>query len=411
MSGITGRQRLPSQFWVLWTATLINRAGGFVILFLTIYLTTRRGFSESAAGLVIGLYGVGGALGVTVGGHLADRWGRRPAALLALGSSSVVMVGLGLARAPLTIMAAALLLGAATETARPALGAMVTDLVPGKDRMRAFSTYYWAINLGFAVSAVVAGFAAQAGYFALFAGDAATTAAAALLVAWRVKETRPEVVAGPEPERGSFRAVLRDRVFVGFVACNLLVALVILQHASMLPLAMISDGLSSRTFGLVIALNGVLIVAGQMAVSRMLANRRAAYVLPLSALIIGIGFGLVAFAHSPLAYAGTVVVWTAGEMLNAPSNAALLAGLSPVSMRGRYQGAFGLSWQLASFLAPTLGGAVRDHAGDAGNTVLWLGCLAVGAVAGAWSLLAAPARDRRLGTASAAENDLDKIKL
>lgn len=414
MPVITGKRRLPSQFWVLWTATLINRAGGFVIIFLTIYLTTRRGLSESAAGLVIGLYGVGGAVGVTVGGHLADRWGRRPTALLALSSGAALMLGLGLARQPLTIMAIAVLLGAAAESARPALGAMIADIVPDADRMRAFSTYYWAINLGFAVSAIVAGYAARAGYFSLFAGDAVTTAVAALLIAWRIRETRPEVAARPRhaegEEQGSLRTVLRDRVFLGFTACNLLIALVMLQHMSMLPLAMISDGLSSETFGTVIALNGVLIVAGQLWLSRLLARSRPALVVPVASVVIGVGFGLTAFAHTPVWYAATVLIWTVGEMLNAPSGAALLAGLSPVAMRGRYQGVFSLSWQLASFLAPTLGGAVRGH--DR-NAVLWLGCLALMLVAAAWSLLAAPARERRIAqmAAAPAENALAKIEL
>ncbi|WP_433613160.1 MDR family MFS transporter [Dactylosporangium sp. CA-139114] len=406
MAELTGKRRLPGQFWVLWTATLVNRVGGFVIIFLTIYLTTQRGFSPTAAGLVIGLYGVGGAVGVTAGGHLADRWGRRPTALLSLFAGSALMLALGVARGPAEIAAAALLLGAAAESARPALGAMIADIVPGEDRMRAFSTYYWAINLGFAVSAVVAGFAARAGYFTLFVGDAATTAAAGLLVAWRIRETKPAVAPHEEHERGRLATVLRDRVFLGFVACNLLVALVMLQHMSMLPLAMIADGLPSETFGVVIALNGVMIVAGQMAVSRLLARRRPALVMPFATAVIGLGFGLTAFAHTPLLYAGTVLVWTAGEMLQAPSSAALLAGLSPVSMRGRYQGVFGLSWQAASFLAPTLGGAVRDLAG---NTVLWLGCCCVALAAAAWSLLAASARERRV--AVPAEKDLAKIKL
>ncbi|WP_433055901.1 MFS transporter [Dactylosporangium sp. CS-033363] len=408
MAVITGKQRLPSQFWVLWAATLVNRAGGFVIIFLTIYLTTQRGFSASAAGLVVGLYGVGGAVGVTVGGHLADHWGRRPAALLSLGTSSVLMLALGLARGPVEIIAAAVLLGAAAEAARPPLGAMIADIVPADLRMRAFSTYYWAINLGFAVSAALAGFAAQAGYFTLFAADAATTAAAALLIAWRIRETRPVAAPHEEHERGGLRAVLHDRVFLGFVACNLLVALILLQHMSMLPLAMIDDGLSSQTFGLVIALNGVLIVAGQMAVTRLLSTRRPAYVMPVSALIMGVGFGLTAFAHTPLLYAGTVLVWTVGEMLNAPSNSALLAGLSPVSMRGRYQGVFGLSWQVASFLAPTLGGLVRENR-HLGNTGLWLGCLGAAAIAAVWSLSAARAREHRV--AALAERELARIEL
>src|SRR3712207_8579894 len=69
---------LPRTFWFLWTGTLINRLGAFVVIFLAIYLTGERGFSQSEAGLVIGLYGVGGAIGTMTGGVLTDRWGRRP---------------------------------------------------------------------------------------------------------------------------------------------------------------------------------------------------------------------------------------------------------------------------------------------------------------------------------------------
>ncbi|GAA1559749.1 MFS transporter [Dactylosporangium maewongense] len=392
------QKRLPSQFWVVWTATLINRAGGFVGIFLTIYLTTERGFSESTAGFVLGLYGLGGAIGVTGAGHLTDRWGRRPTVLLAMGSASVLMVVLGLAHSRPAIMAGALALGIAAEGARPPLGAMIADLVPASDRGRAFSVYFWAINLGFATAAILAGFAAGSGYLTLFLADAATTGAAAVLIAVRIRETRPATTARTE-QRSGLGTLGRDRVFLGFVVCNLLIALLLLQHMAMLPIAMIDDGLSPRTFGVVIALNGVLIVLGQPLATRLLATRREALVAPVAAVVMGVGFGLTALAHTPVWYGATVLLWTVGEMLNAPSNAALLAGLSPVDMRGRYQGAYGLSWQAASFLAPTLGGAVRELAG---NTALWLGCLGLGLAAGAWSLLAAPARERRVAEVTAA---------
>ncbi|MEV4517338.1 MFS transporter [Dactylosporangium sp. NPDC049525] len=401
--------RLPGQFWIVWTATLVNRAGGFVGIFLTIYLTTERGFSESVAGLVLGLYGLGGAIGVTAAGHLTDRWGRRPTVLLAMGSASALMVCLGLAHSRPAIMVGALALGMAAEGARPPLGAMIADLVPATDRGRAFSVYFWAINLGFATAAVLAGFAAGSGYLTLFLADAATTAAAAILIAVKIRETRPALVEHHQEQRSGLRTLARDRVFLGFVACNLLVALVMLQHMAMLPLAMIGDGLAPRTFGIVIALNGVLIVLGQPLVTRLLANRREALVAPVSAAVIGVGFGLTALAHTPVWYGATVLLWTTGEMLNAPSTAALLAGLSPVDMRGRYQGAYSLSWQAASFLAPTLGGTVRDLAG---NTALWLGCLGLALVAAAWSLLAAPARERRVAAVTAAaerQHELAKI--
>ncbi|GII21354.1 MFS transporter [Planosporangium mesophilum] len=383
---------LPGQFWAIWTATLINRAGSFVVLFLAFYLTAERHFSPATAGAVVGLYGAGGAVGVTIGGYLTDRWGRRPTVLSALGTSSLLMVVLGLVDQPLAIAAAAAALGLAAEAARPPLGAMIADVVPDAGRMRAFSAYFWAVNLGFSAAAILAGFAAQAGYLLLFVLDAVTTAAAAILLVVKVPETRPVALPGAVEERGSLRAAVSDRVFLGFVVCNLLVALIMLQHMSMLPISMRADGLSSRTFGLVIALNGIIIVAGQFAVTRLLRDRHPTRVLAVSAVVMGLGFGLTAFAHTPVWYAATVAVWTLGEMLNAPSNAALLASLSPVSMRGRYQGLFSLSWQVASFAAPVLGGFVQQVAGGA---ALWLGCLGLGLVAGAWNLAAAPARQRR----------------
>jgi hypothetical protein len=38
---------LPRTYWLLWVGTLINRLGGFVIPFLTLYLTQERGLPVS----------------------------------------------------------------------------------------------------------------------------------------------------------------------------------------------------------------------------------------------------------------------------------------------------------------------------------------------------------------------------
>ncbi|MEU1685882.1 MDR family MFS transporter [Micromonospora sp. NPDC005707] len=387
---------LPRTFWYLWTGTLINRLGSFVLVFLAIYLTQERDFSASQAGLVIGLWGVGGAVGTTVGGTLTDRWGRRPTLLTAHLGAATMMVALGLARPLWAVALGALLLGTFAEAARPAFGAMMVDVVPEKDRLRAFSLNYWAINLGFACAAVLAGIAAQSGYLLLFLVDAATTLVTALIIFTRVGETRsPQagpVSKGAAAPPGALRTILGDRVFLGFVALNLFGALVFLQHISMLPIAMGDSGLSPATYGSVIALNGVLIVVGQLFVPKLIKGRSRSHVLALAALVMGAGFGLTAFAETAWLYGLTVLIWTVGEMLNSPSNATLIAELSPAALRGRYQGAFSLSWQLAGATAPILGGLVREHAG---NTALWLGCAVIGAVMAVAHLISGPARERR----------------
>jgi MFS family permease len=394
---------LPATFWYLWTGTLVNRLGSFVMIFMAIYLTSERHFTQTEAGLVIGFFGAGSAVGVTVGGVLADRWGRRPTLLTAhLGAAAMLLV-LGFARDRWTITLGALVLGFFMDATRPAFQAMMVDVVPERDRLRAFSLNYWAINLGFAFAAVLAGLAAQADFLLLFVIDATTTLITAGIVFVKVRETRRPQGFARRRDTGApstgLHTVFADRVFLGFLLLNLLTAVVFLQHISMLPIAMGQDGLSPSTFGWVIALNGVLIVGGQLFVPRLIRGRDRSSTLAVASLVTGLGFGLTAAADAPWLYAVTVLIWTMGEMLTSPSNATLLAELAPAATRGRYQGVFSLSWSAAAFLAPTLGGLVMQHAG---NAALWLGAAAIAAVVAAGQLLSGPSRERRVAALAAA---------
>ncbi|MBB2945891.1 MFS family permease [Actinoplanes lutulentus] len=396
---------LPRQFWFLWTGTLINRLGSFVVLFLSIYLTGDRGFTQTQAGVILGLYGAGGAIGVLTGGVLSDRWGRRPTMLVAQFGAAALMLTLGFAHTYWQIAAVTFLLGAFAEGVRPAFSAMMVDVVPEHDRVRAYSLNYWAINLGFALAAVAAGLASQFDYLLLFVVDAGTTLLTAIITAIFLAETRParsrtQEVTAP----GGMGTALRDRVFLVYLLLSLASVLVILQHASTLPLTMLADGLSAATYGAVIAVNGVLIVLGQLFVPKLIEGRNSAKVLALAVLIIGAGFGLVALADTPLVYALTVTIWTLGEMLQSPSNAATVAALSPPALRGRYQGLNSLSWSVGTALAPILGGLVLQKAGDA---VLWAGCFALCAIAAVGQLLSGPARERRAALRRAEEATLE----
>ena len=73
-----------------------------------------------------------------------------------------------------------------------------------------------------------------------------------------------------------------------------------------------------------------MIVLAQLFVPRLLRNRSRTATL---ALVLGcwsaIGFGAVGFAPNALALAGTVAIWTVGEMLSAPVSGTLTADLSP----------------------------------------------------------------------------------
>ena len=388
---------LPRTFWYLWAGTLINRVGGFVVIFLTIYLTTVRDFTPSQAGLIMGVWAAGSAVGTMVGGVAADRLGRKVTMLSGQVLTAAVLLVMAFMTGYWTVAALAFLLGMSADATRPAFQAMMIDIVPDRDRMRAFTLNYWAINVGFAVAAVLAGVAAQADYHLIFIVDAGTTLMAFILLLFSIPETRPLALRGPAAVQagGGLVDVFKDRTFLVFAGLNVFTAFIFLQHLTTLPIAMSSDGISARSYGEIIALNGVLIVVGQLFIPKLVRGLNRSRMLAVAAVVIGAGFGLTAFADTPLFYAVTVLVWTIGEMINAPANSTLLAELSPAALRGRYQGVFSLSWSVAGFGAPIAGGFLQEHAG---NSALWLTCAGIGVVIALAQVMSGPARERRART-------------
>jgi MFS family permease len=378
---------LPARFWWLWTSTLISRLGAFVATFLALYLTAERGFSASYAGLVVALYGLGGAVASVVAGVLTDRLGRRPTMLVAQCSAAVSIAVLGFMERPGAIAALTFLVGLTSNASRPAVQAMLADVVAPADRVRAFALNYWAINLGFAVSSTAAGLIAQYSYHALFLGEATMLLACAVVVFAKLPESRPGPGraggaahdGGPGAARVSVGTVLRDGRFMAVVGLNLLIALAFLQSFTALPISMGEAGFSSADFGTVIALNGLLIVVLQIPLTRLIEHRSPARLLVLSSLLVGWGLGVQAFAGSTLAvYVVALCVWTLGEMINSPTQMGLVVRLSPLHGRGRYQGMFNLSWGVASLIGPLIGGVVIDRYG---SPALWGGTAVVGTLA------------------------------
>ena len=390
---------LPRLYWVLWGGALVNRLGSFVVPFLALYLTRERGFTVEQAGLVASLHGAGSVLAGPLGGTLADRVGRRPTLAGGLWLGSGGMLFLGFAREPFWIAVAAFTLGLLGELYRPAVAAAIADVVPPLDRTRAYGLYYWVINLGFAIALPVAGLMTRFGYVTLFIADAITTFIYGCCI-WRLlPETRPShrpAVAGDGARSlpaASPLTPFRDPVFLAFGLPIFGVALIFFQSHMALPLDLGERGMTPAQFGSVLAVNGVLIVVLQPFTSRWLSRQRRAVALALAAALTGVGFGLHALSANMGLAMLAVVVWTLGEIAQAPVAPTVVADLAPPELRGSYQGAYHMLWGLAACTAPALGGIVM---GRFGATALWLGCLALGAVAAGWHLAIAGARRLRL---------------
>lgn len=386
---------LPRAYWILWAGTFVNRLGGFVVPFLSLYLTEARRVPLPRVGLLVSLFGLGQLGAGPAGGWLADRFGRRSTMVLALGLGAAAMLQLGFARSGTHLAFACFASGLCGDLYRPASGAAVADLVPPEDRTRAYGLLYWVVNLAFAIAATVAGLVARAGYEWLFVGDALTTLVFAVVIAGWLPETRPVgAVRRHSDSKGPTDGLppWRNPPFLTFLVLCLFVGVQYQQGLVALPVDMRAHHVAPAQYGALIAINGILIVCVQPLLLPRLQEARAGRALALGAVLSGCGFGANALVGhvgigATTLYGVAVVVWTLGEIASTAVSPTVVAGFAPPDMRGRYQGAFQMSWGAAALAGPSLGTLVLDRAGAG---ALWGGCFALGLLGAAGMLLLGP---------------------
>jgi MFS family permease len=429
---------LSRTYWIIWSGILVNKAGGFAVLFLSLYLTGPRHLAPGLAGAIVGGYGIGAAAGTLLGGVLADRWGRRRTLLLAHFAGAALLLALGTAGDLRVIAACVVLIGAAQGMPGPAFVAAIVDITPEADRPRAFNLQFWAFNLGVAAAGLIAGAVARLSFLLLFVSDATTTLATAILILLWVPETiahhghaRP-AAAVPDAAgsgaagsgaagsgaagsgaagsgrpgaagsgRGGIRVALTDGVFLAFVGLSLLQALLTAQNTTILPLSMTADHIAPSGYGLLMSLAGMLIVVGQLFVPALIRRRLKGTVLAVSMGLLAFGYGGLTVAGSLGFYLACATVWTVGGMLAAPANATIMSELAPAGLRARYQAVFYLTFSLASFIAPAAGGFSWQYLGP----WHWMLCAAVGVAGCVGHLVASPARERRVARRAALASD------
>jgi MFS family permease len=377
---IANARAMPAAAWVLFGGTFVNRFGTFVMPFLILYLT-RNGYSVTQAGMAIGAYGAGHLMASFIGGHLADRIGRRNTIAMSMFSSSAAMLALSQARGFGMIVAITCIVGMTTELYRPASHALLGDLVTPEQRVTAFGLYRFAVNLGIAAGPATAGFLAERSFLWLFVGDAVTSFAYGVIALLFL----PHGLRTAHAEERFGEAIIvasRDRRYVTFLAATLCVTLVDFQMGSTFALYVQSQGFSTARYGMLISFNGLMIIVLELFITSWTQRMPPRPVIALGYFLSCLGFALTGFAHSFAAIAGTVVVWTLGEMIASPMAGAYATHLAPEQYRGRYMGLLVLMWSLGMMLGPPLGTLAYEH----NAALLWGACGVLGVISAALAL-------------------------
>lgn len=369
---------LPRQVWWLALATLINRSGTMVIPFLALFLTKERGMTSAEAGVALALYGLGGVGGSWLGGWFSDRIDPRrlmAGSLAGAGAGFLILDHLEHRAALLALLFLTSLVG---ESFRPANLAALSNVSSPADRSRSFALNRLAINLGMSVGPAVGGFLALIDYGWLFVVDGLTCLAAAAFLAFAPAFSGMGRVGGRSASPLSGDPALRERIdgpLVAFLLLLAVLAMIFFQSTNTYALTLNEHyHFSEAWIGLLTAINTLVIVAFEMVLVHGLRSRDPVRVVSVGAVFTCLGFGLLPLGRSYAFVAGTVLIWTVGEMLSFSVASAAIANRASDANRGRYLGYYTLVFAVALVLSPLAGTWIYERLGYA---AVWYGCLAL----------------------------------
>jgi MFS family permease len=238
---------------------------------------------------------------------------------------------------------------------------MVADLTSKEKLTEAYGILRTGANLGWAAGPAIGGYLATLlPYGWLFGIAAVTCGIASLIVLVRVRESA-HVASQTIGVRSVLPARNDDPALLVFLGVGLLLFIAVGQMGSTLSIYSVDIvGFSEAQFGLLLTLNGLIVVFFQYPVTLAIGRMAKFRALILGSLLYGLGYLSLGWITQFGLVMGAMAVVTAGEMIFSPVALSVIGELSPEDQRGRYMGLFGLSQTVGIAMGPLMGGVLID---------------------------------------------------
>ena len=382
-------RQTPTPLRYLLGGVLVNQLGAFVQTFMVLYLTV-RGFSAGQAGVVIAAYSIGTVFGGLAGGELIHRIGPRATIATAmLGSATVLGLVPLLGRPGLfgVLIVALLLAGLATQSYRPAAAVLLGDLMPADHRVMGFSMMRIALNVGAAVSPLIAAGLILVDWNLLLWFDAATALAYAILALRLLPDIRVKREGNEDNAasgtRAAYSTLLRDGRFWFFLGSVLIGSVIYVQYTIALPLKITADGHSTGLYSAVLVTASAVLIVCELKITSYVTRWPGYIPATLGTALMGLGVaGYGISGGSAVVLVTCTIVFVFGVMVNGPTMFAYPSTF-PAAVKARYISAHQSTFGLGMALGPVFGVTAWVALG---NGVWWL-CGGLGLIAALFALL------------------------
>ncbi len=358
---------LSRQVWLLALVMFINRSGGMVIAFLTLYLTQKLGFSITEAGFVMMVFGIGSICGTLLGGKLTDKIGYFPVQLWSLFLGGIMFLLISQTQNYYIICTFTFLLSAFGEAYRPANTASIAAFSTPETFTRSVSLIRLAINLGWSIGPAIGGFLASRDYKLLFWADGLTNIGAAIIVLAFLRGTRRQktdsqvVKAIINPKDSAYR----DKKYLIFLVLTTLYAIAFFQLFTIGPVFYKEVcKLSEIQIGYILGLNGLMVAFIEMILVYKIEGKfEKLNLISFGVSLVVVNYIIFLFSHSYTWLIVGIIFATFSEIFAMPFMNSFSIGRSKPHNRGQYSALHSMTWSVAQISAPLIGTQTIAHFG------------------------------------------------
>lgn len=369
MGILTPFKGLSHRIWLLAMVNFINRSGGMIMCFLSLYITESLHYNLVYAGYAMSFYGVGAILGHRLGGYFTDTWGYQRVQLLSLIATGVMILCLMKVQNFYLLCAVLFLLNTVSEAFRPANTVAISYNSKDENRTRSYSLMRVAFNLAITFALTVGGWLITKSWQYIFWADALTCFASAAVLFIFVPEVhkKSKKTAANNPETILKTSPRKDAVYMRFIVATFLGALAFMQIIwTIPPFFKQVYHWNEFTIGCVSAINGAVVMLIEMPlVHRIERLRPALWIIRIGAIIYAISYLILTLPTSFMWVAAVLymVFISFGEIFVMPFSTTWATRRAPKTQEGNYMSFYGIAYASANILAPLLGTQLIYHFG------------------------------------------------
>lgn len=340
---------------------LTNLLGNMFMPFMAVYFAKTLGTTIAGVSTILSI--VITLVFATLGGHYADRIGRKKVMLLseAMCAGSYIMMAVfnspWMHSAPVTLLMT-LLVSAGSGLSRPASDAMLIDVTTPESRKAMYRITYWSNNLSISVASIIGAYLFSDYLFELFLAVAGISLLCLVVTKLYIKETLPTEAnkshGGPLLQINttiwsSYKQVLIDGKFLLYIIATLLTLSVERNFTNYIGIRLedqmhgaqwlpwIHANVSGlEMLGILRTENTLAVVVLPLLLGKLLFSRSSPQTMCIAMGMNIIGYSYLTFGNQPSLLILLMLLATIGELIYVPIKQALLVNIVPDHSRSTY---------------------------------------------------------------------------